>query len=96
MSLGGNHLHLIILNGACILIEEEISRVDEKDILFALPYFLYPGTPSGKTTDLALLPSGRAGVGFGVKIVAVEKRQGFRSFLGMEGGSLHSPEDFQT
>jgi hypothetical protein len=87
------HLDLIFLNGTYILVEEDVSRVKKKDIFSGLSYFLYPGSPSGKTTDLAALTSGGAGVGLPVEIVAVEQCQGLRSLLGVEGRGLHGPKD---
>lgn len=84
------------MNLTRILTEENVTRIEKKDVLFALPYFLYPSSPSGKTTDPALLPSGGAGIGLTIQVIAVEKDQGFRSLLGVEGRGLHSPKDPQT
>jgi len=73
MGLRSYHLPLISLNRTCVLIKENVSRVKKKDILSGLSYFLYPSSPSGKTTDLAALASGGAGVGLPIEIVAVEE-----------------------
>jgi hypothetical protein len=92
MGFRSNHLHPTFLNGTFVLIEENVSRVKKKDILSGLSYFLYPGSPSRKTTDLAALSSGGAGVGLPVEIVAVEESQRFGSLLGVNARGLHGPE----
>ena len=95
MGFCGHHLQLIFLNRLRVLLEEKIPCVKKKDLLCALPNFFYPTSPSGKTTDLARLPSGGAGLDLAVEIIAVEKGQGFRCFLGVEERPAH-PEDPTT
>jgi hypothetical protein len=81
------------LNRLRVLLEEEISGIKKKDFLCVLPNLFYPTTPSGKTTDLARLPSGGAGLDIAVKVIAVEEGQIFGCFLGVEGEGQHHPKN---
>ncbi len=85
MGFCGYHLQFIFLNRLCKFFEKEIPRIKKENLLCALPNFFYPTSPSGKTTDLARLPSGGAGLDLAIKIIAVEEGQGLRCLLGMEG-----------
>ncbi|OGP89460.1 MAG: hypothetical protein A2157_13445 [Deltaproteobacteria bacterium RBG_16_47_11] len=84
------------MNRPCKLFEKKIPRIEKKDPLCALPNLSYATSSSGKTADLAFLPSGGAGFNLAIKIIAVEKGQGFRYLLGREGGELHGPKNPQA
>lgn len=81
------------MNRLRVLLEEKIPGIKKKDLLCVLANLLYPTTPSGKTTDLARLPSGGAGLDLAVKVIAVEEGQIFRCFLGVKGKGQHNPEN---
>jgi hypothetical protein len=81
------------LNGLRVFLEEKIPGIKKKDVLCVLPNPFYPTTPSGKTTDLAGLPSGGAGLDLAVKVIAVEERQIYRCFLSVQRKGQHNPEN---
>jgi len=81
------------LNRLRVFLKEEIPGIKKKDLLCVLPNRFYPTTPSGKTTDLARLPSGGARLDIAVKVIAVEEGQIFGCVLGVERKSQHHPEN---
>jgi hypothetical protein len=81
------------LNRLRVFLKEKIPGIKKKDLLCVLPNRFYPTTPSGKTTDLARLPSGGAGLNIAVKVIAVEEGQIFGCVLGVEGKGRHNPKN---
>jgi hypothetical protein len=81
------------LNRLRVFLEEEIPGIKKNDLLCVFPNLFYPTAPSGKTTDLARLSSGGAGLNIAVKVIAVEKGQICRCFLGVEGKGQHNPKN---
>jgi hypothetical protein len=81
------------LNRLRVFLKEKIPGIKKKDLLCVLPNRFYPTTPSGKTTDLARLSSGGAGLNIAVKVIAVEEGQIFGCVLGVEGKGQHNPKN---
>ena len=83
----------MFLNRLGKLLEEKIAGIEKEKLLFVFPKLFDPTTPSGKTTDLARLPSGGAGLDLAVKVIAVEEGQIFGCVLGVERKGQHPPEN---
>jgi hypothetical protein len=84
------------LNRLRVFLKEKIPGIQQKDFFCVFPNLFYPTTPSGKTTDLARLSSGGAGLNIAVKVIAVEEGQVFGCVLGVEGKGQHTPKNPHT
>jgi hypothetical protein len=76
-----------------VLLEKQIPGIDQEGLLCAFPDIFNPTTPSGKTADLARLPSGGARFDLSVEVIAVKKGQGSRCLLRVQRRRRQRPEN---
>jgi hypothetical protein len=86
---------LIFRNGGRKFLKEKIARIQNEDILLALPLFLDPRRSLGQTAKPILLVSGGTRIDLAVDIVAVEEVEGFAGFLSIGGMALSYQENPQ-
>ena len=77
-----SHLQFILGHGGYKLLEKEVTRIQDKDILSTLPELLHPGCSLGETAKAILLPSGGAGLDLPIDIVTINEEEGLCSVLG--------------